>query len=1080
MPDCAHLIPAYLRAVLHVVTSPLPGGSSTHMPMLPRGLRVLTAGTGDYRVGEVLTLDQACAHAPVVAVCGASGSGRSYLAHSRVAQETRTALAQIEDGAAPAQVRLPVLVAWSAWVAAGADDDGLLDAALAPLRDLGWDTTSVRRIHEILTGPRMRLLVVADGLDEVPAADRDGPVQRRLHRLAHRPHCELLVTGTGAAWQQVCRAAAGARVVRPEPLAGSDIEPLMDIVLPDDAERDRARALIESHRGTFATNVLLLRGLWDLLRTGSPVPDSMAQLRHRMLQAGPHATEAGTDHHPHRLIEDWRFARQFIDRPPARAAAVLTEHLWFDPQWHEVIPLAVAEHPHREQVMAQLAPPGLHERLAGDAAGEAAAREVDQFLLHLAKVSGPQDWSTAVREQVDAARIRSVDASPDLVAASGHWTTSNPGVVRALTAREPASADALQLAARLASAQERAVVLEQVLAALAQAQADQTAELAHVAVSLGGAHHERERIRAAALAAVPQVAPQVGRSLTALILRLTTTEADRTSLRTAALRLLGRSNPWSAGVLVELVQACGATAEDRQEILRVLLASLGRANPWATQALAAQITDLVRSADEREQALRAAADLLAGGNRRVIGGVRDLLVELGQGRPEVVDAAVSALPRAGGPALAELGLLIRSLVADGGDRAGVLQQVLASLPQIQPRAMAPWCDLVRDLARTETERGQVAAALAGGIRGVPAPAVAPLARLALDFGAVRAPDVTDVLLDGLAAADSTAVAELAAVLVQVSTDPTVLATARGAVLGALAGARPRLVAGLAPLVTDLDGDDSDRDQALRAVLDALMGADPRIVDELLAQVRTLAQTPQQRQRALGAVLAAIPAVGSHVVGPIVALAGDLVQTQQQQAQALEAALELLPQAGPRAADALAHLVLQLADDPDYHVTALEAVLRALPRSGPGVVEALTALVEDVATTPELHQRALAGVLAAIRRALPEVVGPIAQLVAQLVRTPADRDTALAQVVAALPRTRPHIVAQLGPLAVEFAHSEQQRRRAREGVLQVIQIHPFLTPILRRLSTAHEWFTWLADRVPADEAARSVPVPGVVR
>src|SRR5699024_10311076 len=454
--------------------------------------------------------------------------------------------------------------------------------------------------------------------------------------------------------------------------------------------------------------------------------------------------------------------------------AVLTEHLWFDPQWHEVIPLAVAEHPHREQGMAQLAPPGLHERLASDAAGGAAAREGDQFVLHLAKISRPADWSTAVREQVDAARIRSVDASPDLVAASGHWTTSNPGVVRALTAREPASADALQLAARLASAQERAVVLEQVLAALAQAQANQTAELAHVAVSLGGAHHERERIRAAALAAVPQVAPQVGRSLTALILRLTTTEADRTSLRTAALRLLGRSNPWSAGVLVDLVQACGATAEDRQEILRVLLANLGRANPWATQALAAQITDLVRSADEREQALRAAADLLAGGDRRVIGGARDVAVELGRGRHEV-----------GGPALAELGLLIRSLVADGGDRAGALQQVLATLPQIQPRAMAPWCDLVRDLARTETERGQVAAALAGGIRGVPAPAVAPLTRLALDFGAVRAPDVTDVLLDGLAAADSTAVAELAAVLVQVSTDPTVLATARGAVLGAL-------------------------------------------------------------------------------------------------------------------------------------------------------------------------------------------------------------------------------------------------------------------------------------------------------
>src|SRR5699024_9489810 len=239
MPDCAHLIPAYLRAVLHMVTSPLPGGSSAHLPVLPRGLRVLTAGTGDYRVGEVLTLDQACARAPVVAVCGASGSGRSYLARSRVAQETRAALAQIQDGAAAADVRLPVLVTWSAWVAAGPDRDGLLDAALAPLHDLGWDTDSVRRMHEILSGPRRHLLVVADGLDEVPVADRDGPVQRRLQRLAGRPYCELLVTGTQAAWQQVCRAAAGARVVRLEPLADSDIEHLMDAARADEAERDR-------------------------------------------------------------------------------------------------------------------------------------------------------------------------------------------------------------------------------------------------------------------------------------------------------------------------------------------------------------------------------------------------------------------------------------------------------------------------------------------------------------------------------------------------------------------------------------------------------------------------------------------------------------------------------------------------------------------------------------------------------------------------------------------------------------------------------------------------------------------------
>src|SRR5699024_9556800 len=82
MPDCATLLTAYLQAVLHLVTSPHPAPSSAQMPMVPRRLRVITAGTGDYRVGEVLSLDQAYAHAPVVAVCGASGSGRSYLARS--------------------------------------------------------------------------------------------------------------------------------------------------------------------------------------------------------------------------------------------------------------------------------------------------------------------------------------------------------------------------------------------------------------------------------------------------------------------------------------------------------------------------------------------------------------------------------------------------------------------------------------------------------------------------------------------------------------------------------------------------------------------------------------------------------------------------------------------------------------------------------------------------------------------------------------------------------------------------------------------------------------------------------------
>src|SRR5699024_16564 len=107
-----------------------------------------------------------------------------------------------------------------------------------------------------------RLLVVADGLDEASAADRDGPVQHRVHRAAHHPHWELLVTGTRTSWERVCRGATGARVLQLEPLAGSEIDALLEAGLPATCDPDRARAWIESHRGTLGANLLLLRGLW--------------------------------------------------------------------------------------------------------------------------------------------------------------------------------------------------------------------------------------------------------------------------------------------------------------------------------------------------------------------------------------------------------------------------------------------------------------------------------------------------------------------------------------------------------------------------------------------------------------------------------------------------------------------------------------------------------------------------------------------------------------------------------------------------------------------------------------------------
>lgn len=60
--------------------------------VLPRRLRVFASGTGDHRVGDVLSSGQAWAGTLMLMLCGASGSGRSYPAGQYAEKAARTGL----------------------------------------------------------------------------------------------------------------------------------------------------------------------------------------------------------------------------------------------------------------------------------------------------------------------------------------------------------------------------------------------------------------------------------------------------------------------------------------------------------------------------------------------------------------------------------------------------------------------------------------------------------------------------------------------------------------------------------------------------------------------------------------------------------------------------------------------------------------------------------------------------------------------------------------------------------------------------------------------------------------------------
>ena len=86
-------------------------------------------------------------------------------------------------------------------------------------------------------------------------------------------------------------------------------------------------------------------------------------------------------------------ATHLAEATAAKAAVALRHHLWFDDDWHEVMPAVLALHPHRSEVLRALLDAG-----PGDDLGPLAARldgfgEIHRLLASLALRTPAADWS---------------------------------------------------------------------------------------------------------------------------------------------------------------------------------------------------------------------------------------------------------------------------------------------------------------------------------------------------------------------------------------------------------------------------------------------------------------------------------------------------------------------------------------------------------------------------------------------------------------------------------------------------------------------------------------------------------------
>ena len=181
----------------------------------------------------------------------------------------------------------------------------------------------------------------------------------------------------------------------------------------------------------------------------------------------------------HRSIREHLVAEHVAFRMTAdEAAGELLNHLWYDPDWEDAAPAALALHPQRDQVLRILCGRVTGSDEPGADLGEAdGSWQVRRFLTRTALESAEQAWAPAAAALIGRSRLDVGTSEPGELSriASGDWPASTTSIIESLLpapADGPRTMTSFDLAAGAAglavSERDRAPVREVLLTMLAR------------------------------------------------------------------------------------------------------------------------------------------------------------------------------------------------------------------------------------------------------------------------------------------------------------------------------------------------------------------------------------------------------------------------------------------------------------------------------------------------------------------------------------------------------------------------------------------------------------------------------------
>ena len=635
----------------------------------------------------------------------------------------------------------------------------------------------------------------------------------------------------------------------------------------------------------------------------------------------------------HRTLWEYLVSEHLATFSATKAAKALLPHIWFDPDWHVTLPMAIAAHRRRSKLVDRL---WAHHTDHPTPAQKVVNDHLEELMLEVAAQTDPKDWDKAGQARIRSLRESFAPQHPELIASSAHW--GSPSHVEAILAELLSSTLwripdlVFELSALEINVKERAEARRNILATLAGLNWISTAligpspgwipTLVHILLSLEPSDEERAEARRNILTTLTNTYPQEVPDLAFALSALEPNIKERAEARHAILTTLTKAYPQEIPDLVLALLSLKPNDIERAEARQTILTTLTNTDTptaklyTAAPNLARALLSLEPNDKERAEARQTILTTLTNTNS-------DRVIPLVQ--------------------------VLSTLKPDDAEQAKTRRAILDALPNTTPQTIPDLVCTFSGLKPNDEERTKARQTILTALTST-APGRAP--------NLVRA-------------------------LSELKPNDEERTKARQTILTTLTSAEPWEIPNLVPALSALEPTDEERTKARQIILTIFPRTDSTGVHFLMRELRALGVTDDERRETRRTIITALTNTGPHTILDLISELLVLEPTDEEQTEARQIILTKLTNADSIAVCFLVRELRALRVTDDERTESRRSILTALtntdPRTVPDLIGELSALEPTDKERMEARRTILTTLTNTNPWAVPYLVAPLSKL-----------------------------------------------------------------------------------------------------